>query len=205
MATNIELNYYNGSSYNILYPYVNLSNSTGSITASQVPNISASKITSGTLSSARLPSSIDASTLNGYTYSQIISNANSDGSGVKIGDSGSYYGASTDDSVEINLKKSHSYDLFIIACPNFTPGIAANDHDSRHSYLVSFLTSNTSFTMYRSAVLLYDSLVNIYNEEGAFKFSIPTSGSGTIKYENTSVSKYAYNASYTYRWCTIIF
>lgn len=59
MATNIELNYYNGNQYEVLYPYVNLSNSTGN------------------LSSSRISGNINAYTLGGYTYSQVISNAQS--------------------------------------------------------------------------------------------------------------------------------
>ena len=41
MAKNIEMNYYNGSEYEVLYPYVNLTNSTG--------NLNISSRTTGTL------------------------------------------------------------------------------------------------------------------------------------------------------------
>lgn len=53
---NIEISYFNGSSYDILYPKANFSNMNGSLTASQIPSLSASKITSGTFSTSQIPS-----------------------------------------------------------------------------------------------------------------------------------------------------
>lgn len=64
---NVQINYYNGSTYEELYPYVNLSNSTGSIASSQVPSLPASKITSGTLGTARIPD-LSASKITSGTF-----------------------------------------------------------------------------------------------------------------------------------------
>lgn len=52
---NIEMNYFNGNTYDILYPKGSFNNMSGNLTASQVPNLDASKINSGTLGTSRIP------------------------------------------------------------------------------------------------------------------------------------------------------
>lgn len=53
---NIELNYFDGSTYQVLYPKIAWdNNSGGTINTTNIPNLDASKITSGTFSSTRIP------------------------------------------------------------------------------------------------------------------------------------------------------
>lgn len=52
---NIEMNYFNGNTYDILYPKGSFNNMSGNLTASQIPNLDASKINSGTLGTSRIP------------------------------------------------------------------------------------------------------------------------------------------------------
>lgn len=59
MSTNIEINYLDDSgSYEILYPLASFNNMTGSLTESQIPNLSMSKITSGNLSASRISGTV---------------------------------------------------------------------------------------------------------------------------------------------------
>lgn len=55
MATNIEMNLYNGSDYTVLYPKTAASNLDGALTDSQIPSLDASKITSGSFATSRIP------------------------------------------------------------------------------------------------------------------------------------------------------
>lgn len=116
MATNIELNYYNGNQYEVLYPYVNLSNSTGN------------------LSSSRISGNINAYTLGGYTYSQVVSIA-------KKSKNGSYRGNS---SFGINNKNDLIFNEDTVCLINSSAYSGALMIWCRGNYAISFLMNATS-------------------------------------------------------------
>lgn len=70
--TNIEINYFNGTSYEVLYPLTLASQVSGILSDSQIPNLNMSKITEGNLSSSRISGNINANTIEGKSYTELV-------------------------------------------------------------------------------------------------------------------------------------
>lgn len=76
MVKNIEIQYFDGQNYEILYPSTLASLISGTLSDSQIPNLNMSKITSSNLDGSRVNRTVsNSSKVGGYTYNQIINNA----------------------------------------------------------------------------------------------------------------------------------
>lgn len=130
---NVELNYYNGSTYEVLYPKIAwTNNSGGTIATANIPDLSASKITSGTFSVDRIPtlnaSKITTGTFGGAKGTEYIfpGNLRIGGTGsssdayLRIGDSDYVHlHEDTDDMLTIKAKR-------INFLTTNTPGLTQN-------------------------------------------------------------------------------
>lgn len=116
---NIELNYFNGSSYITLYPKISLNNNDGTVLfTSYVPNLDASKITTGTFNTNRIPtlpaSQISTGTFGGSKGTEYVfpgnirvggTSSNSDAY-IRIGDSDFvHFHEDSDDNLTIKAKR----------------------------------------------------------------------------------------------------
>lgn len=107
MAYNIELNYYNGTAYQILYPKGIFSNMTGSLTASQIPSLDSSKITTGTFGASRISGGTFSSGSE-FIFPNNVRIKNSTNYGMKLnfGDGDYVYlYEDTDDNLTIKAKR----------------------------------------------------------------------------------------------------
>lgn len=204
---NIEISYLNEQgSYDILYPKVKLSNNdgatldgsniSGTLSTSQIPNLSANKITSGTFSSARIPSINISSGTTGQLPSSRIDGLSS---GINL-EYGSYTGTGQ------SLKDSDKNKLFSIngLCKiGFMTTYIFSTSNSRNYPCVSFIRYNSFETNFYTLINTFSSAItSTVGPQSVGTFSFVASNDG-IYFYNPKISGTTFTVVATDYYCII--